>query len=349
MPNDALAYVLKNSSWFEPSMRRLYGEDFDIGAYIDQFIGSRGSSDRTPSPDAANVSAFGTNAPEAPSFDNLSTATAGYFSNPANLGSFALGAIPGVPFGAGPAVGAPLGAFAGQQFGEPSMVGISDIDPETGVPMGRPPAVDPRTIGMLAMLGAPIFGTIMDQIPADLFSPAELQTPHPDISAQPGQGYAGPSTPGIPSGVQPSLNAVGELSIGEHPDPSTVGTSTSNEGTSNQGVGVSSDTSFGMDNPGNASSGSTESGGMSHDTMARGGLVRRRNLFGPNPPGPDEGAAYLQPGEMVMPKVAVEHFGKKRFFNMIREAHEARGEHSRMMKDVTPSRGASMRGRRMFG
>lgn len=364
MPNDALAAVLKSSSWFEDHIRRIYGEDSDYAAFIDYISGR--SRDSTPSQDDKNVSAFGTNAPRAPSFDSLGQAAAGYFSNPANIGDLVASAIPGLPALAGSMIGAPIGGFLGQQFGEPTMVGISDINPETGVPMGRPAPVDPRSIGMLRALGAQLLSTIFDSIPADLFSPAELQTPHPDIGTPLGAGYRSPGTegpadtgqggfgtPGQFSGNPPGVNAAGELSVGEHPSPSSPPSNTSNEGTSNSssGTGPGTDIGIGMENAamGGGGVGATGPAGDPSTGEARGGLVRRQNLFGPNPPGPDEGAAYLQTGEMVMPRVAVEHFGKKRFFNMIKEAHEARGEHERMMKDVTPSRGASMRGRRMFG
>jgi hypothetical protein len=42
--------------------------------------------------------------------------------------------------------------------------------------------------------------------------------------------------------------------------------------------------------------------------FAKGGIVR--NLLGPNPPGPDDGAGYLQNGEYVIKKSSVNKYGK---------------------------------------
>lgn len=43
---------------------------------------------------------------------------------------------------------------------------------------------------------------------------------------------------------------------------------------------------------------------------AKGGLVKKSSLAGPNPSGPDEGSAHLQSGEYVVKKSAVKKYGK---------------------------------------
>jgi len=78
-------------------------------------------------------------------------------------------------------------------------------------------------------------------------------------------------------------------------------------------------------------------------------------LTGKNPPGPDDGQAYLDEGEFVMPEHAVRYHGLKKMMMMLREAEENEDtdasmmrEHQedkamgRPMKDVTP--GAGMKG-----
>jgi hypothetical protein len=47
-----------------------------------------------------------------------------------------------------------------------------------------------------------------------------------------------------------------------------------------------------------------------NDRFARGGSVTVNRLRGPNPPGPDDGRAFLDIGEYVIRKSAADHYGK---------------------------------------
>jgi hypothetical protein len=57
-------------------------------------------------------------------------------------------------------------------------------------------------------------------------------------------------------------------------------------------------------------SGGTGAGAGTGNAMAKGGYVHGGLMFGPNPPGPDDGAVNLDMGEYVIKKSSVDKYGK---------------------------------------
>jgi len=56
--------------------------------------------------------------------------------------------------------------------------------------------------------------------------------------------------------------------------------------------------------------GGTGAGAGTGNAMAKGGYVHGGLMFGPNPPGPDDGAVNLDLGEYVIKKSSVNKYGR---------------------------------------
>jgi hypothetical protein len=61
---------------------------------------------------------------------------------------------------------------------------------------------------------------------------------------------------------------------------------------------------------GGGGTGGTGAGAGTGNAMAKGGYVHGGLMFGPNPPGPDDGAVNLDMGEYVIKKSSVNKYGK---------------------------------------
>jgi hypothetical protein len=72
--------------------------------------------------------------------------------------------------------------------------------------------------------------------------------------------------------------------------------------------GVSAGGDGGGDGGGGNTGGGPGTGAAGDAAFAKGGMVK--SLIGPNPPGPDDGAGYLQNGEYVIKKSSVDKYGK---------------------------------------
>ena len=66
----------------------------------------------------------------------------------------------------------------------------------------------------------------------------------------------------------------------------------------------------GGDGPSGPAGPSTSAGAGTGNAMAKGGYVHGGLMFGPNPPGPDDGAVNLDMGEYVIKKSSVNKYGK---------------------------------------
>ncbi len=83
----------------------------------------------------------------------------------------------------------------------------------------------------------------------------------------------------------------------------------------------------GADGIGDGSGGTAGSGDGSSDgsgdsaggAWAKGGIVSKKKLVGPNPKGPDDGYGKLQGGEFVIPKRIVDALGPKYFYDLIKQ------------------------------
>ena len=192
-----------------------------------------------------------------------------------------------------------------------------------------------NAVGVVGMTDAPQIGTLGFDMAAN---PRSFMTPREEFdNSMSGRGPQGTD----PADMDRAAHDAATTGNPNNPDNrgpvgGTYGgpPSTSNEGTSNAG-GAGPDSSYDRAEGGVAggTSGATD-GSQGGGEFARGGEVTRRSLFGRNPRGPDDGAGYLDVGEIVFPRHAVAHFGKKRLLNMIRESEGEKG--GRPMKDVTP-------------
>ena len=123
--------------------------------------------------------------------------------------------------------------------------------------------------------------------------------------------------------VRMAADSIGPSKDGDNPGPNNSGYNPARD--SNQ---ASIDSEKGYDRGGNAGGGSRAGGygGVGHDPgegrnygdrgdrgdggFAKGGMVKKKHLTGPDPKGPDEGKANLQSGEYVIRKAAVKKVGK---------------------------------------
>lgn len=99
---------------------------------------------------------------------------------------------------------------------------------------------------------------------------------------------------------------------GMGPPSSAMGGNSSNSGMGSGGEGTSAATGG---NDGDASGGGDRG---TRGGFAKGGMVKKSNLSGPDPKGPDQGKANLQSGEMVIKKTSVDKYGEG-FLNAINQ------------------------------
>jgi hypothetical protein len=75
-------------------------------------------------------------------------------------------------------------------------------------------------------------------------------------------------------------------------------------------AGVNTILESGGDGPSGPAGPSTSAGAGTGNAMAKGGYVHGGLMFGPNPPGPDDGAVNLDMGEYVIKKSSVNKYGR---------------------------------------
>lgn len=197
------------------------------------------------------------------------------------------GMAPGVT---APAVAPPGGGDASSA--EPERLG----DPGTTGPVGKAPGaqalgaaisaamrgekVDPGFTGLSAMFGmTPAIGAgVAATNIANVFG----------LEGTTGTGYGSPH----PSAADARANAEAQAAAAAANAVATAA--------------VNSPSETGLNDPANPDAADPESGG---DRWAEGGLITRRGLKGPNPPGPDEGYASIQSGEGVLTRKAMADIG----------------------------------------
>ena len=131
--------------------------------------------------------------------------------------------------------------------------------------------------------------------------PVEDAIPSYTQAYQAAQSYGGASM-----AEQQAMNdALAEAAIGSYGGGSFAEQQAMNDAISQS---ISDQSGAGASDAGTGYGTGDSSGGFGEGQYNMGGLVNR--LGGPNPPGPDDGAGYLQRGEYVIKKSAVNKYGK---------------------------------------